>query len=117
MSQLARQWEVREPYRKQQQMEQPAISPRRKITKGEKWLWALGIGILNMLSVVIVSKQAEIYLTNRDISHVQSQIEKVADDNKKLHVQKTQLMDPKRIIEYAEKHGYTLNIDNVKVVK
>jgi len=83
LSQLARQWEVREPYRKQQQMEQPAISPRRKITKGEKWLWALGIGILFMLSVVIVSKQAEIYLTNRDISHVQSQIEKVADDNKK----------------------------------
>jgi len=120
LSQLARQLEVREqPYRRQRvnETQQPAISPRKRITKGEKALWTLGVAVVLILSIFIVSKQASIYLANRSVNSIQTKIENVSEENKKLNVEKTKLMDPKRIMNYAEKHGYSLNIDNVKVIK
>jgi len=118
LSQLARQIEVREPYKKQRSLEsQPTISPRKRITKGEKALWTLGVITVLALSIFIVSKQASIYLVNHNINNIESKIEAATDENKKLAIQKTKLMDPKRIMEYAEKHGFSLNINNVKVIK
>ncbi|MGV3487761.1 MAG: cell division protein FtsL [Tuberibacillus sp.] len=119
MSQLARQLEVREPYKRQQRANdtQPVIRPRKRITKAEKALWSLGIIMILSLSIFIVSKQANIYLVNHHINSIEASIQKNSEENKKLNIQKTKLMDPKRIMNYAEQHGYKLNINNVKVIK
>lgn len=118
MSQLARQLEVRDPYRRQQvNTPHVPLSPRKRITKGEKVLWSMGVVLMLVLSIFIVSNQANIYLENRHISNIETSINKVSNENKKLGIEKTKLMDPKRIMNYAEQHGFTLNIDNVKVIK
>jgi cell division protein FtsL len=118
MSQLARQVEVGDPYRKQRvSTQQVPLSPRKRITRGEKVLWSIGVMVILALSIFIVSLQANIYLANRHISDIETKIDKASNENKKLGIEKTKLMDPKRIMNYAEQHGYTLNIDNVKVIK
>lgn len=118
MSQFARQLDVREPYRKQRvHTPEVPLSPRKRITKGEKFLWSLGIVVILVLSIFIVSMQANLYVVNHKMNKIQTTIDKVSNENKKLGIEQTKLMDPKRIMEYAQKHGFTLNIDNVKVIK
>jgi cell division protein FtsL len=93
------------------------VSPRRRITKGEKLLWVVGIAVIFALAVATVSNQAKIYLVNHSINSLQDHVTKVEQVNNKLIVEKTKLTDPKRMLDYAKKHGYSLNIDNVKVIK
>ncbi|MFC4617250.1 cell division protein FtsL [Camelliibacillus cellulosilyticus] len=91
--------------------------PGRKITKGEKVLWTLGILTVLVLSLFIISNQAKIYLENRAVNSIQGDLAKVRDANNKLNVEITQLSDPKRIMEYAKKHGFHLDVNQVKVIK
>ncbi|WP_158077186.1 cell division protein FtsL [Caenibacillus caldisaponilyticus] len=117
MSQVARQMAVHEAIERRSHARIPSTFPKKRITKGEKLLWSLALVVVMALSLAIISMQARIYIANRAINDAEAKIEKATEENQRLTVEKTKLSDPKRLMEYAKKHGYSLNINNVKVIK
>lgn len=96
----------------------PSIQPiRKRITKGEKALWVLGLITIFALCIVIVSNETALYNETKQVNQLENQIEQVSSTNTGLETQVSQLSAPERIIQYAEnKLGMTLNVNNVKVV-
>lgn len=90
---------------------------RRLITRGEKFIWSLGMVAVLILSITIVTRQAAIYSVNRDINHLQAQINSEAKVNNQLNVKVTELLAPDRIRKIArDQLGLKLNDKNVQVL-
>lgn len=122
MSQVARQLHVEEgqtrynPGRKVSQQTKTQPKPKR-VTKGEKLLWTMGVAIMMALAIAIVSTQASIHAASGEVQELQSKIEKVQKTNRQLHVEVTKLSNPERIRRIAkEKLGLELNAENVKLL-
>ncbi|WEG11668.1 cell division protein FtsL [Pullulanibacillus sp. KACC 23026] len=99
------------------QME-PQVLPRKRITKGEKVLWGLGVITVFILCITIVSNATALYNETKQVSQLQTKIETISSTNTGLRTQISQLSAPERIINYAkDKLGMTLDVKNVKVVK
>lgn len=93
-------------------------APRKRITKGEKVLWVLGLITILVLCISIVSNAASLYNKSKQVSQLQGEISQMTDVNTGLNTQIAKLSAPQRIIQYAETQlGMTLNVNNVKVVK
>lgn len=109
-----------------QKQVQRSIAPSRKkvtrvqkqvkkgITKGEKIIYSLFIGVFVIGLYLIISNFASIYLTNYEIQKNETFIEEQLHVNEGLELQVKELSDPVRILAEAEKMGMVLNEENVK---
>lgn len=116
MSNLAYKYQQQKQY-----VEQPQPSTRklftRKITKGEKALWALALIALLVTSVYVVSTYATIYSLNRDTQQMQEKIEAQKKANSELQQEVSQLSKPSRIYKQAKQQGLVLDPDQVKFLE
>ncbi|GIN57602.1 cell division protein FtsL [Lederbergia ruris] len=110
--------------RKQQYQYQPAQQPEReikkvkchaKITPGEKVLAFLLIAFLAVMSIQIISANAQVYEVNKDVEDVKTAIQEQETVNSELEAQVKEMSRYERIKEIAEKKGLNLDGNNVKV--
>ncbi|MDM5232119.1 cell division protein FtsL [Lysinibacillus pakistanensis] len=108
-----------------QQVQQPITPPspqptiiRRKKTnqKFEKTMLLALVGIIVVLAVVVLNKQAAIQTTSMDIQKIEAEAEKIAKKNVDLTVRVSELSTYENIWKKAEELGLTQNEKNVKVV-
>lgn len=99
------------------QVHEQTITIRRRISKGEKLLWSLaGLAVL-FLAIVMVSNQAKLFVAEKNLNHLQDQVDQQARTNQQLKAESADLSSPERIVKYAkEKLGLNLNIKNVKML-
>ncbi|ALC91083.1 hypothetical protein AM500_15755 [Bacillus sp. FJAT-18017] len=117
MSSLARKLQEQ-----QNEQRQQAAQPERrrstwqKVTPGERFIWMLFAAFLSLGAVQIISTQAEIYQTNKDIQEMKVAISKQEKQNGDLTVLKQELSSYERIMKKAQEKGLTLDDKKVKVV-
>ncbi|WP_155590133.1 cell division protein FtsL [Lysinibacillus cavernae] len=108
-----------------QQVQQPTTPPspqptiiRRKKTnqKFEKTMLIVFIGIIAVLGVLVLNKQAAIQTTSMDIQKIESETEEIAKQNVDLTVRVSELSTYENIWKKAKELGLTQNEKNVKVV-
>lgn len=103
---------------------QPAQQPEKeikkvkrhaKITPGEKVLAFLLVAFLAIMSIHIISANAQVYEVNRDVEDVKTAIQEQERVNSELEAQVKDMSKYERIKEIAEKKGLNLDGNNVKV--
>ncbi len=88
-----------------------------RITKGEKVLWSIAGLMLIAASIFVISNYAEIYTVNKDIQVMEQKIDQHNKKVNDLELQKAELSEPLRIMNYAEdKLGMKFDDKNIKVV-
>ncbi|MEK5231021.1 cell division protein FtsL [Lysinibacillus sp. FSL K6-0232] len=116
---------VRVKQHQHQQVQQPITPPspqptirRRKKTnqKFEKTMLLVLVGIIAVLGVFVLNKQAAIQTTSIDIQKIEAEADKVARQNVDLTVRVSELSTYENIWKKAEELGLTQNEKNVKVV-
>ncbi|KRG09791.1 hypothetical protein ACA29_21985 [Lederbergia galactosidilytica] len=111
--------------RKQYQY-QPAQQPEReikkvkrhaKITPGEKFLALLLVAFLAIMSIQIISVNAQVYEVNKEVEDVKNAIQeqKTLNSDSELEAQVKDMSRYERIKEIAKKKGLGLDGNNVKV--
>ncbi|HET7628796.1 MAG TPA: cell division protein FtsL [Bacillales bacterium] len=111
-------------YKVQQQrtfVEQPKPTEdrlfKRKITKGEKFLWTLAVCGLFLASVYLVSTYATVFTLNEEIEQLQSDLKTQEKVNGELEQQVAKLSRPERIFSIAKNElGMTFKENSVKVI-
>ncbi|MED3691689.1 cell division protein FtsL [Peribacillus butanolivorans] len=101
----------------QQQAHQTVVIRKAKISIGEVILLCALAIMVTFLGVKIVSNQAAIYETNKEIQQVEVSIDKQSKVNEDLKVQVDELSTYERIWKKAEELGFKLNKNNVKGVQ
>lgn len=105
-------------YEEQQQLSQQTVVIRKaKISIGEVVLLCAIAIMITFACVKIVSNQAAIYETNKEIQQVEATIEEQGKLNDDLKVQVDELSRYERIWDIAAKMGLGLDDNNVKVVQ
>ena len=116
---------VRVRQQQHQHVQQPVAPPspkptikRRKQTKQkfEKMMLLVLVGIIAVLSIVVLNKQAAIQTTRMEIQKIETQVEEIARQNVDLTVRVSELSTYDNIWKKAEELGLTQNEKNVKVV-
>ncbi|MFT8361748.1 MAG: cell division protein FtsL [Sporolactobacillus sp.] len=101
---------------KKQVRQEPVVLPRH-VTKGEKILWMLAAFIIFGLAMAIVSGQARLFSTSRDIAVLQNKLDNQQKITQQLKSESDSLGSPERIVQFAEKElGLQLNVKNIKVL-
>ncbi|WP_341301844.1 cell division protein FtsL [Lysinibacillus sp. FSL H8-0500] len=96
---------------------QPTIRRRKKTNqKFEKTMLLLLVGMIAVLGIFVLNKQAAIQTTSIDIQKIEIEADKVARKNVDLTVRVSELSTYENIWKKAEKLGLTQNEKNVKVV-
>ncbi|AOH54192.1 cell division protein FtsL [Peribacillus muralis] len=101
----------------QQQAHQTVVIRKAKISIGEVFLLCALAIMVAYMGVKIVSNQAAIYETNKEIQLVESKIAEQGKVNDDLKVQVAELSTYERIWEKAAALGFKLNKNNVKGVQ
>ncbi|KIL50378.1 cell division protein [Jeotgalibacillus alimentarius] len=86
-------------------------------TLGEKMIAAIFAAFVCIASLQIITAQAEIYNTNKEIQQLESNIVTQENVNNDLTIQVSQMSTYERVWEKAKELGLTLNDSNVKVVQ
>ncbi|TFE00237.1 cell division protein FtsL [Jeotgalibacillus salarius] len=86
-------------------------------TLGEKVIAAVFAAFVCFASLHIITAQAEIYSTNKDIQQLESDVLAQENVNNDLTIQVSQMSTYERVWEKAKELGLTLNDSNVKVVQ
>ncbi|MGE7913875.1 cell division protein FtsL [Lysinibacillus xylanilyticus] len=116
---------VRVRQHQQQHVQQPITPPspqptiiRRKKTnqKFEKTMLIFLIGLIAVLSVLVLNKQAAIQTTSMDIQKIEAEADEIAKQNVDLTVRVSELSTYENIWKKAKELGLTQNEKNVKVV-
>ncbi|WP_068983254.1 MULTISPECIES: cell division protein FtsL [Lysinibacillus] len=116
---------VRVRQHQQQHVQQPLTPPspqptiiRRKKTnqKFEKTMLIFLIGMIAVLSVLVLNKQAAIQTTSMDIQKIEAEADEIAKQNVDLTVRVSELSTYDNIWKKAKELGLTQNEKNVKVV-
>ncbi len=118
MSNLAHQVQNK-PNHVQNPQSQPDVITRKrpKITKGEKVLWAFAALMLAAASIFIISNYAEMYTVNKKIQVMEQNIDQHSKQVDDLALEKSELSEPLRIINFAEQRlGMKFDDKNIKVV-
>ncbi|WP_349410407.1 cell division protein FtsL [Pseudalkalibacillus sp. SCS-8] len=118
MSNLAHQVQRKTSIQEQQQTK-PQVAKRTlaRFTKGEKVLWSIAGIMFIAVSILVISNYAEIYTINKEIQVTEYQIEQQSEKVNDLALQKSELSEPLRIMNYAEeKLGMSINEKNVEIV-
>ncbi|HBT71714.1 MAG TPA: cell division protein FtsL [Lysinibacillus sp.] len=96
---------------------QPTIIRRKKPNqKFEKTMLLALVGIIIVLGVIVLNKQAAIQTTSIDIQNIESEAEEIAKQNVDLTVRVSELSTYENIWKKAKELGLTQNEKNVKVV-
>ncbi|CAH0218151.1 Cell division protein FtsL [Peribacillus sp. Bi96] len=101
----------------QQQTHQTVVIRKAKISIGEVFLLCALAIMVAFMGVKIVSDQATIYETNKEIQQVEKSIDEQSKVNDDLKVQVAELSTYERIWEKAAALGFKLNKNNVKGVQ
>lgn len=115
MSNLARKFQVQE-VPKQRSIKEKVVK-RRKITKGETFLFFVFLAVVTIFSIKIIANQAAIYEVNKDIQQLQKEINEQKKSTEDLQAQVNELSEYGRLLEEAKKQGLKINENNVKVVQ
>jgi cell division protein FtsL len=116
MSNLA--YNVEKQHEHSRQTEQKVVIKRRaSITLGEKILIMLFVVAVLSVSIFIINKAFATYQTNMEVQKLEEQISNESKSIDDLETQKSELMQPERIMNIAEKHGLKLKDKNVKNVQ
>ncbi|OCA85541.1 cell division protein FtsL [Bacillus sp. FJAT-27225] len=117
MSSLARKLQEQQ-HEQRQQIAQPERrrAARQKVTPGERVIWMLFAAFLCLGAVQIISTQAEIYKTNKDIQKMKVSVSEMQKENGDLTVLKEELSSYERIMAKAEELGLKFDDKKVKVV-
>ncbi|TDL35127.1 cell division protein FtsL [Jeotgalibacillus sp. S-D1] len=86
-------------------------------TPGEKLIAMLFVAFICFASLQIITAQAEIYSTNKDIQDLETTIVNQQTVNHDLSIQVSQMSTYERVWEKAKELGLTLDETNVKVVQ
>lgn len=86
-------------------------------TLGEKVIAAVFAAFVCFASLHIITAQAEIYSTNKEIQQLESTVLAQENVNNDLTIQVSQMSTYERVWEKAKELGLTLNDSNVKVVQ
>ncbi|WP_227395610.1 cell division protein FtsL [Jeotgalibacillus aurantiacus] len=86
-------------------------------TLGEKMIAVIFAAFVCIASLQIITVQAEIYSTNKDIQDLESTIVAQENVNNDLTIQVSQMSTYERVWEKAKELGLTLNESSVKVVQ
>ncbi len=112
---------VQQPQRKQQPQVRPKHQVRKKLvfklTVFEKLVLGLFITLVIFAGVFVVSRQAALYSTTKDIQHLNASIQDQEKMNNDMYVKVQQLSTYDRILEKAKAFGMQLDEKNVKVVQ
>lgn len=111
--------------RQYQEYQQPEKTKKVKIIKrksafftpGEKILAMVFVAFISIASLQIITAQAEIYSTNKDIQDLETSIVSQQNLNNELSIQVSQMSTYERVWEKAKELGLTLDEKNVKVVQ
>ncbi|KOY82580.1 cell division protein FtsL [Lysinibacillus macroides] len=96
---------------------QPTIRRRKKTNqKFEKTMLLILVGMIAVLGIFVLNKQAAIQTTSMDIQKIEIEADKVARKNVDLTVRVSELSTYENIWKKAEELGLTQNEKNVKVV-
>ncbi|MEX3744593.1 MULTISPECIES: cell division protein FtsL [Lysinibacillus] len=96
---------------------QPTIIRRKKTNqKFEKTMLIILIGMIAVLSVLVLNKQAAIQTTSMDIQKIEAEADEIAKQNVDLTVRVSELSTYENIWKKAKELGLTQNEKNVKVV-
>ncbi|MGE7760761.1 cell division protein FtsL [Peribacillus sp. NPDC097895] len=101
----------------QQQTHQTVVIRKAKISIGEVFLLCALAIMVAFMGVKIVSNQAAIYETNKEIQQVEKSIDEQSKVNDDLKVQVAELSTYERIWKKAAALGFKLNKNNVKGVQ
>jgi cell division protein FtsL len=97
--------------------QQPTIIRRKKTNqKFEKTMLIILIGMIAVLSVLVLNKQAAIQTTGMDIQKIEAEADEIAKQNVDLTVRVSELSTYDNIWKKAKELGLTQNEKNVKVV-
>jgi len=116
MANFARQYKQQE---KTEQIKKVKVVKRRSspFTLGEKVLAMIFVAFVCFASLQIITAQAEIYTTNKDIQDLETSIVSQQNINNDLSIQISQMSTYERVWEKAKELGLTLDETNVKVVQ
>ncbi|MGE7779237.1 cell division protein FtsL [Peribacillus sp. NPDC097264] len=117
MSAIAKKIQEKQYEDQQQQSQQTVVIRKAKISIGEVLLLCTIAIMITFACVKIVSNQAAIYETNKEIQQVEATIEEQGKLNDDLMVQVDELSRYERIWAIAAKLGLGLDDNNVKVVQ
>jgi cell division protein FtsL len=117
MSAIAKKTEEQQYEGLQQQSHQTVVVRKTKISIGEVFLLCALALMVTFAGVKIVSNQAAVYKTNKEIQQVEASIEEQGKLNDDLKVQVAELSTYERIWKKAAALGLKLNENNVKVVQ
>ena len=117
MSAIAKKIQEKQYEDQQQQSQQTVVIRKAKISIGEVLLLCAIAIVITFAGVKIVSNQAAIYETNKEIQQVEATIEEQGKSNDDLMVQVDELSRYERIWAIASKLGLGLDDNNVKVVQ
>lgn len=117
MSAVAKKIQEQQYADQQQQSQQTVVIRKTKISIGEVFLLCVLAIMIAFAGVKIVSNQAAIYETNKEIQKVEVSIEEQGKINDDLKVQVDELSTYERIWGIASKLGFGLDDNNVKVVQ
>jgi len=116
LSNLARKLQEQHVYQPIQQPEVQTVK-KYKISRGEKMLALIFILMVSVLSIKIISNQATIYDVNKSIHKTKLSIDSQSRIVADLEDQVDELSTFERIYKQALENGYTMNENNVKVVR
>lgn len=103
-----------------QQVQQPEkeikkIKRQAKVTPGEKFLAFMLVAFLGVMSVQIISANAQVYEVNKEVEDVKTAIQAQEKVNNELEGQVKEKTRYESIKKVADKNGLTLDGNNVKV--
>ncbi|RYM07268.1 cell division protein FtsL [Sporolactobacillus sp. THM7-7] len=99
------------------QTRQEPILVRKRLTKGERWLWLFAGFVVFLLALGIVANQARLYMMSRDLQQLESKYDQQSRQLQQLKSEESTLSSPERIARFAEEElGLKLDIDNIKVL-
>lgn len=117
MSNLARKLhnpEIAQPRREQKKQQHTPAKIR--FSKGEKFLFSLFVASLVYFSVNIIGNYADIYVVNKDIELLKSDIREQQKVTQDLQAQVDELSEYNRLLQAAREQGLKINEQNVKVL-
>jgi cell division protein FtsL len=93
------------------------VHKKRWITPGEKFLYTVVSSLAILVSVVVVSYSSSIDQINRDVQHLDTDINKQQLENENLQYKIKELSNPERIMDIAKENGLEIRQSKVKQAK
>ncbi|MCU9600053.1 cell division protein FtsL [Pallidibacillus thermolactis] len=116
MSNLAKKYHIQEVVQPEQKPKKRIVKKKRRITKGEKYIYILFGIVCFCLSYFIISNQTSIYKVNREIQVIDAKIVEQSKEMEELQGQVDELLEYGRVLKVAKEQGLELQKNNVKAV-